>query len=87
MALWVFGLGYEGGVTTDQIVIAEGSDEIVAAEEALAALNLSEGVVLIRPGSPCGPDETARWRSLRAAGTFPLVAAAAGRTALFARGR
>jgi hypothetical protein len=86
MALWEFVLGYDGGVTTEQIVIAEGVDETAAADGALAALDLPQGVALVRPGSPVPPDEATRWRSLCAPDSFPLVMSVAGRTARFARG-
>ena len=83
--LWEFGLGCAGKVATGQIVIAEGADEAVAAEGAQTDLNLPHGAVLIRPGSPASPQETARWRSL--CSSFPLVLSVAGRIAQFGRGR
>ena len=87
MSLWAFELGFQGGAITNQIVVAEGDDELAAADGVLAALKLSQGVTVLRPGTPMAAQEAERWRSLGDPAFFPLVVNAAGRFAAFAQGR
>jgi hypothetical protein len=87
MTLWEFALAYDNGVSTNQIVIAAGPNEAAAAAGAMTTLSLPSGVALVRPGVMPTPDAEARWRWLCAPDAFPLVVSAAGRTAIFARGK
>jgi hypothetical protein len=86
VTLWEFRLCCPDGAATDQIVIAVGADEAAAAGAAAMALALSDGVALMRPGERVSARARARWLSLRARDSFPLVVSLRGRTALFARG-
>lgn len=85
MTVWEFSIAVGDGVTTGQILVAAGVNEAAAAD-ALAPLNLSPGIVLVRPGAPVGPDAEARWLSLCGPQAFPLVVSTCGWTARYARG-
>ena len=85
MTLWEFSLTWDNGTAVDHLVLAEGTDEVAAANAATIAVRDYPGIALSRPGRPIATDVELRWREIFG-DAFPGIAGTTGRLARYARG-